>query len=58
MNCADDRQVPDYSKKEGDILTLVYTGNITRNRGEEIICKAIENLLGVELEKHLSRILA
>jgi glycosyltransferase involved in cell wall biosynthesis len=50
MNCVEDYAIHrDESKDNDDVLTLVYTGNITRNRGLDKIAAAIKDLDGVEL---------
>jgi glycosyltransferase involved in cell wall biosynthesis len=49
MNCAEDHAIQrDESKDNDDVLTLVYTGIITRNRGLEEITAVIKDLDGVE----------
>jgi glycosyltransferase involved in cell wall biosynthesis len=48
MNCPEDHVI-DRVKSEDYMLTLVYTGNITRNRGLDRIAAAIKDLTNVEL---------
>lgn len=48
MNCPEDYPVK-RTKVDNNLLTLTYTGNITRKRGIEIVTEAMKNLEGVEL---------
>jgi glycosyltransferase involved in cell wall biosynthesis len=50
MNCAEDHAIHrDEPKDNDDVLTLVYTGNIIRERGLEEITTVVKDLDGVEL---------
>jgi len=49
MNCVEDHAIHRDKSKDNDVLTLVYTGNIRRERGLDKIAAAIKDLDGVEL---------
>jgi glycosyltransferase involved in cell wall biosynthesis len=46
-NCSEDHNMKK-TKVHDTLLTLVYTGNITRQRGVEVITEAIKNLEGIK----------
>jgi glycosyltransferase involved in cell wall biosynthesis len=49
MNCVEDHAMHRDKSKDNDLLTLVYTGNIRRDRGLDKIAAAIKDLDDVEL---------
>ena len=49
MNCPEDHAIDRVKSEDDDVLTLVYTGPIMRNRGLDRIIAAIQDLNNVEL---------